>query len=132
MAPALAVALHVWAGMYRSIVVGLLGAVLYFLVGRQTIVVTSEPPPQAAPARTAPEPRAGLQVVDVASALPADTLYELVGLGRGETIRAIDDIVMADDAEARALLELRASDRGFLNVTVDHGGRERRVVLLVH
>jgi len=116
--------------MYRSIVVGLLGAMLYVLVARQTIVVMAEPP---APVPVEPEPEhAALRVVDVASSLTADTLYDLVGLGRGELITEIDDLVMVNGAEARSTLELRSRERGYLDVTVDDGVRERRVILLVH
>lgn len=103
------------AGMtlYRSLVLGLLGACLYLLAARPAPVVHPAPTRWVhAPAIASQRPVPTL--IDVSSQMSSDQLVSLVRLGPGEHIATLDD------------------HRAYVDVTVQGLRGERRVLLLVH
>jgi len=100
--------------LYRSLVIGLLGACLYLLAHRSPTVVTRAPSPvrlvraPLVPQRVAPT------LIDVSSQMSPDQLVSLVRLTPGERITSYDD------------------HRAYVDVTVQGLRGERRVLMLVH
>jgi hypothetical protein len=110
--------------LYRSLVLGLVGAIVMLEVAR-----SAEPPVRA---EAAPRPDAPT-IVDVSRpALAAGgDVSPALGLRPGERIAAIGDTPVAD---AGAVLAAIRGARGgqYLDLDVARAGRARRVLVLVH
>ena len=77
-------------------------------------------------------PSRGLSVVDVAAEVAPASLLALVGLARGERIKAVNDQVPSDARDADALIRLGARHDRYLDLSVTGGAIDRRVLLLIH
>lgn len=128
--------------LFRSFVLGLLGAcfVLLALRPHSTVVVAHPaqvvvaqpshivvtPPP---PRHTDDEPRNEVTVVDVARGLPGAFIAQAIVLAANERVVAIDDVAVADGARALAAVEMQG--RAYLDIAVaNDAGTTRRVLVL--
>ncbi len=112
--------------LYRSLVVGLLGAIAMLVAARPPAPVASAPTGVAEPALAAPRDT----LVD--ARLGAGPVLGLLGLAPREHIVAIDDVgcsACEEDLEARWRLTVA---REYLDVTVATPRGERRVLVLAH
>jgi hypothetical protein len=115
--------------LFRSLVLGLLGACILLLAMRpptrlriehdRTVIYRPSPPVAT--------------LVDVANGVPLAQLASLVRLGGGERVIAVDDRAVTGDLAAGAALATLEARPRFVDLTVagGHAG-ERRVVLLLH
>lgn len=84
--------------------------------------------PLASPVRSAQ-----VAVVDVAHAVDAAALSQLVRLAPDERVIAVDDRPVANDLAAGAAIAARRLDAGtYLDLTVGSGRGRRRVLVLLH
>jgi len=114
--------------LFRVLTIGLCAACVVLLATLPTVRVEQvEPRARRAIARSP-----ALSVVDVAAEVAPDSVPALVRLARGEWIQAIDDRLPRDAVEADKMIRAGAHRRGFLDLTVAGGARERRVLLLIH
>lgn len=115
--------------LYRSLLLGLVGAVL--------LMEATHTAPRGGERRAiaaAPAARAAPTIVDVArGALDAQIDVGLVlGLRPGERVAAIDDAPVGDGREA-AVAAIRDAPAGrYLDLDVARAGATRRVLVLVH
>ncbi len=102
--------------LYRSLVVGLLGACLYLLASRApaTRIVHAAAAQARPPSVPVLVPKPGPTLIDVSSQMSPAQLVSLVRLAPNEHIAAYDD------------------HRAYVDITVDGPRSERRVLLLVH
>ena len=118
--------------LFRSIVVGLLGACCLLLAARPRceIAVRSVPAlPTHAPTWESLRPT----IVDVAPLVAPGELAKLVRLSPGEHVIAIDDARVAGDLEAGALLaKVDLAPKHYVDLTVAGPLGERRVLVLLH
>jgi S1-C subfamily serine protease len=113
--------------LYRSLVLGLVGALLMLQVAQNGA------PPLEGEARAAPPPVDLPTIVDVSRpALAAGgDVAPALGLRPGERIAAIDDAPVTDTLAAVAAI--RGARAGqYLDLDVMRAGRARRVLVLVH
>jgi hypothetical protein len=101
--------------LYRSLVIGLLGACLFLLAHRSPTVITKAPmPTRFVRAPLVVPQRAAPTLIDVSSQMSPDQLVSLVRLTPGERITSYDD------------------HRAYVDVIVQGLRGERRVLMLVH
>ncbi len=115
--------------MYRSLVVGLLGAIALL------VATGSHPPPDAGAASADPPAEAtaddAARVVDVSRVRAGPDLMPLLGLAPGERVVSLDG--NAADGLALATAWSHTASGGYLDVGVRGGaGDERRILVLVH
>lgn len=124
--------------VYRSIVLGLLGAGCLLLAMRPPIVVVTEGPGRVlvatkrCPARPPPS-RTGPTIVDVAPGVTLEQIAQLIVLDAGESISSIDDTPVTGSLAAGVALagiDLRA--RRYLDIGVSGERGARRVLVLMH
>jgi hypothetical protein len=120
--------------VFRSLVVGLLGACFVLLVRRPPCELRIEPTRSPSASRVRVRPTRGLPIIiDIASGVPASALAALVHLGPGEHVIAVDDQTVSGDLEAGSLIAARASYPGtFIDLSVAGPAGERRVLVLLH
>jgi hypothetical protein len=113
--------------LYRSLVLGIVGAIILLEVARPTPAPRLRPLIEMAPvAPTLVD--VSRQALDVAAVDPAP----VIGLRPGERIARVDETPVVDGAAAfgARLRSARAGD--FLDLDVRRGERARRVLVLVH
>jgi putative intracellular protease/amidase len=116
--------------VFRSFVVGLLGAGCLLLATRPPTRVIAKTIYRAGPPVAT--------IVDVAAGLPSAQLGGLVHLERGEHVLAVDDHPVWSDLDAGALLALidhpgNDPRPSFVDLDIAGGpAGQRRVVLLLH
>ena len=118
--------------LFRSIVVGLLGACCLMLAARPRceIAVRSAPGPRLLPSTWAGPPPT---LIDVAPLVAPGELANLLRLSRGEHVIAVDDARVAGDLEAGALLaKVDLAPKHYVDLTVAGPLGERRVLVLLH
>jgi hypothetical protein len=118
--------------LFRSIVVGLLGACCLLLAVRPRceIAVRSLP---AGPARVSSWEGPRPTIIDVAPLIAPGELAKLLRLAPGEHVIAIDDARVAGDLEAGALLaKVELAPKHYVDLTVAGSLGERRVLVLLH
>jgi hypothetical protein len=115
--------------VFRSMVLGLLGACLILLARRPVcelrVVETARP---AAPVVAMPA-----SIVDVAPGVAPSAIGALLRLAPDEHVAAVGERAVASDLEAGELLAavpLRAG--GYVDLTVARPGSARRVLVLLH
>ena len=111
--------------LYRSLVLGLIGALIMLEVARTG--------PTHRGLRWASPPAAVPTIVDVSRvALDAGAdVAPVLGLHPGERIASIDDAAVGD--ASAALTAIRAARGGqYIDLDVAHAGGDRRVLVLVH
>lgn len=120
--------------LFRSISVGLLGAVLYFVATpAPPAVVVARASPSLSLAREAVTP--ALAVIDVAPGVEPSRIAGLVRLEPDERITHVGDRAVASDLEAGAAIALRAARRreGFIDLAIaTPTSPARRVLVLLH
>jgi hypothetical protein len=115
--------------MYRSLVVGLLGAIALLVATGPGSAPDVVAPPAAAASFEAP--RNDASVVDVSYGRAGLDLMPLLGLAPGERIASLDGAPA--DSAALTIQWYAARPGGYLDVGVlDAGGDERRILVLVH
>jgi len=112
--------------LFRSLSVGLLGACVLLLATRRT------PPPRiehekelVAVASHAPT------IIDVAPNVSAAQIATLVRLAPNERVTAVDDHPVTGNLDARTVIGSPIGHE-FIDLTIAGGGRERRVLVLIH
>lgn len=118
--------------LYRSLTIGLLGAVIVLLAQRPAAAIRH--PAREVPAVAVPAVPA-LAVVDVAPELAPDEIARLVTLAPGERITAIDDDPVTNPIDAALALVMHCARprHAFVDVALAGGAAgERRVLLLLH
>ena len=133
--------------VFRSVVVGLVGACLYFVVNlpereagssseRQELeVLRREVVMQRARAEVYSQVARSMDVVDVAASVPATSVPGLVRVSASEHIVAVDDHPVASDLVAGGLIIERAHRGGYVDLTIeerDGSGLGRRVLVVMH
>ena len=122
--------------LFRSVIAGLIAAVFVLMVQNHnahhdTVVIE-----HAAPATPQVTPATGLALIDVSSAMPRDSLVDLVVLAPGEYIMTVDDHAVGSPAQARSAIAGHAGayiDLAIGNERFDNDAPlQRRVVLLLH
>jgi len=117
--------------LFRSFVLGLLGACCLLLASRPPVEVriVREAQPVIWP-RTAPAPAAS--IVDIAPGLSAEQIAPLVGLAANEHVVAVDD-ARAGDLDAGTLMASGAlAPHRYIDLSVVGPRGPRRVLVLVH
>lgn len=124
--------------LFRSFVLGLLGACFVLLAMKPQGTVVVAHPSQVVVAQpshivvTPPaheEPRNEVTVVDVARGLPGALIAQAIVLAANEHVVAIDDVAVADGARALAAIEMQG--RTYLDIAVaNDAGMTRRVLVL--
>ena len=113
--------------VFRSFVVGLLGACCLLLAEHRPVEVEVQRVPvvrRAPPVAT---------IIDVAAGLNPETIAQLVRLGANERVVAVGEHWVNSSLGAGALLGELKPGRDFVDLTVAGGiGGERRVVMLLH
>jgi hypothetical protein len=110
--------------VFRSLVLGLLGACALLLATREPIVKLVKLYRPAPPSAT---------LIDVAAGVPTKQLGSLVKLERDEHVTMVDDLPTRGDLDAGSILSQLDSRPAFVDLEVDGGlGGHRRVVLLLH
>ena len=119
--------------LFRSLTVGLLGACLYTVL-QLSIASPAAPAPGVAAAAGAPMPAPpAVTVVDVADGVSAAQIVELLHLGAGEQVVAVDDREVGSDLEAGAVIAGRGlATREFVDLTIARGTTTRRLLVLQH
>jgi hypothetical protein len=119
--------------VFRSLVLGLLGATVVLLVQRPVYVVTQpiggESPPTAAARTTAPP---AVAIVDVAPGVGAQYWPALFHLGDDERIVAVDDRPVANQLEAGMWMTRPRAPGSFIDLAVAGPSGTRRVLVLLH
>jgi hypothetical protein len=120
--------------LFRSLTVGLLGACLYTIL-KLSAATPAQPViavAAAAPAVLAPAPPA-VTVVDVAYGVSPAQIVDLLRLGSGERVVAVDDLEVGSDLEAGAVIAGRGlGTREFVDLTIARGDTTRRLLVLQH
>lgn len=119
--------------LFRSISVGLLGAVLYFVATPASPTIVTRASPHALAA--IPEPAPPVTVIDVAPGVDATRIAGLVRLEPGERISHVGDRAVTSELEAGAAIALHPRGRGgsFVDLAVaTPGSPARRVLVLLH
>lgn len=118
--------------LFRSIVVGLLGACCLLLAARPRCEVAVRSLPAFAPNVSAwdgPRPT----IIDVAPLMAQGEVARLVRLVPGEHVIAVGDVHVAGDVEAGAVLAGVDQRPGhYIDLTVAGPLGERRVLVLLH
>lgn len=118
--------------VFRSVSVGLLGAVLYFVAAAPpTTVRVVEHAVAAMPVPTvsnAPD----VTIVDIAPGIDIVTLVSLVKLDPGERIVTVDGRPVENNLVAGAAISARAGTRSYVDLEVASRTGKRRVLLLLH
>lgn len=118
-------ALQTYGGMllFRSLTLGLVGAMFWIQLDAKRENVVISPPPEVV-AQTA-----GPTIVDVAPGV--DQLAGLVRIKPGERVLSVDDRKVESDLEAGAAIT--AHDHPYVDIEVaTAAGGSRRVLLLLH
>ena len=115
--------------LFRSFVVGLLGACCLLIASRPTeIRVITRP----VVARDAPAPT-GATLVDVSPLVATRDIPGMLHLAAGEHVIAVDGANVAGDVETGILFADPAGHRhGYIDVTVAGPAGQRRIVVLLH
>ena len=117
--------------LFRSLITGLLGACLYFVVRLPAALqeASSQPPAQ----EVVQSQMIAATVIDVAHGVPALTIPSLVQLSPGERIAAVDDRYVGNDLTAGAYIaDSLDGTRRFVDLTIDGPTTTRRVLILMH
>lgn len=121
--------------LFRSIALGLLGAIFYLLATRPTTIVVRQPEPIEIPnlsgIRGLPSPP-GPTIVDVARGVDWTVLPSLVRLAEGEHVATIDDAPVANDLEAGSMLAAKWAQHRYIDLEVRGPRGDRRVLMLLH
>jgi hypothetical protein len=116
--------------LFRSVTVGLLGACLYFIVQLAQPDEPVAPPPVTTVSAVAVAP---ITVIDVAHGVTPAMISSLVRVGPDERIAAVDDQRVSSDLAAGAVLAERLRGAGrYVDLTIERGPMERRVLVLLH
>jgi len=114
--------------LFRSVIVGLLGACCLLLAQRPRCEITLRTPP--APRAQVPQ---GPQIIDVAPLVAPEEIGRLVRLAPSEHIVEIGSTRVASDVEAGALLaRMDPRPDHYIDLTVAGVAGERRVLVLLH
>ncbi|HEY5938258.1 MAG TPA: hypothetical protein VIU61_26585 [Kofleriaceae bacterium] len=121
--------------LFRSLTVGLLGACLYTILQ----LTAAAPGTRAGPAVAAADPvppspaPPSVTVVDVAHGVSPAQIVDLLHLGLGERVVAVDDLEVGSDLEAGVVIAGRGTrTREFVDLTIARGDTTRRVLVLQH
>jgi hypothetical protein len=114
--------------VFRSIALGLLGAIAWFLATRASPVTRIQHERElVAVANHAAVPT----IIDVAPGLSATQIAQLVRLGPDERVTSVDDHAVTGNLDAGTVIGAPAGRR-FLDLTIGRAHSERRVLLLIH
>ncbi len=116
--------------VFRSLSLGLVGACFLMLAFRPAYEIRFAPSPALAPP---PAVHDSATIVDVAAGVPPGQLSSLIRLAANEHVVAVDDVPVADDLAAGAVIaehELHTGRYVDLEVAGDAG--TRRVLVLLH
>jgi hypothetical protein len=111
--------------VYRSLVVGLLGAIALLVASRPAPALVAVETPVEVVAAEAPA-----TVVDVSRAIAGDDPVPLLGLAPGERVIEVDGAVGDTGALVRRWVSVVPGE--YVDVGVAGGGGVRRVLVLVH
>lgn len=113
--------------LFRSVVLGLLGACFWILATRPTVIVAAR---QEAPLRVVHQ---APTILDVSPAVTREQLPSLVHLSDGEHVVAINDVIVASDLDAgRVLANIDRASQKFVELGVSGPRGQRRILMLLH